>query len=122
LPLTGILYLGPIGERQDDQGVVYLLPIEEVKASDGAAQEGDPSDGRSCSVCHDGDVVGPVKSVVEVDTQVLEGFDGRDMVGVTGREGVLSTVDGWADKLGVCAFGGEGHEFGLGGVSLEAIL
>ena len=76
MPLAGILYLSPVGECGDDQGIVDLPPVEEVESSDGVTQEGDPLDGRSGSVCHDGDVVGPVESMVEVDTQVSEGLDG----------------------------------------------
>jgi len=37
LPFTGVPYLGPVGECQDDEGIVYLLPVEEVEASDGVA-------------------------------------------------------------------------------------
>ena len=58
LSLSGVPNLCPVDEGGDDQGVVDLSPIEEVEASDGVAQEGDPSDGQSCTVGHDGDVVG----------------------------------------------------------------
>jgi hypothetical protein len=37
LPFTGVPYLGPIGECQNDEGVVYLPPVEKVEASDGVA-------------------------------------------------------------------------------------
>ena len=54
-------------------------------------------------------MVSPVKSMVEVYAEVSEGLDGRDVVSVTSQEGVSCTMDGQADKLGVCMLAGEGH-------------
>jgi hypothetical protein len=68
--------LSAIGEYWDNEGIVYFLPVEEIEASDGVAEEVDSPDSRLGAVCHDGDVVGPVKSVVKIYAEVLEGFDG----------------------------------------------
>ena len=76
LPFTGVPGLCPIGECREDEGVVDLAPVEEVKAPDGVAEEGDSTDGGPSPVCHDGDMVGPIKSVVKVDAEVSEGLDG----------------------------------------------
>ena len=122
LSFTGIPHLSPVGEHQDNEGIVDLPPVEEVEASDRVAEEGDPLDGRSGPVGHDGDVVGPVELVIYVDTEVSKGLDRGDVERFTSWEGVSCAVDGWADKFGVCTFGGEGHEFSFGGVGLEAIV
>ena len=67
-------------------------------------------------------MVGPVEVVIEVDAEVSKGLDGRNVVGVACREGVSGSLDWWADELGVCVFACERHEFGFGGVSLEAVF
>ena len=37
LLFTSVPYLGPVGECRDEEGIVYLPPVEEVEASDRVA-------------------------------------------------------------------------------------
>ena len=61
---------GSEGEDGEDDGVIYLSPIEEVESTYGVAKELEGSDGRSPACCHGVDVCVPLEVMLEKNPQV----------------------------------------------------
>ncbi len=81
LPPSGVPNRGAVREDGDDQGVVYLAPVEEVEALDQVAEDADPAYGGAGAVGHDLDVWLPVKVTVDEHPQEAEGGGGGDVLG-----------------------------------------
>jgi len=81
LSVAGVPNLGPVCKHRDDQGIVDLVPVEEVEATDGVAKDADPMDGGMGAVGHDLDVRLPVKVAVDEHPQKAEGGGGGDVLG-----------------------------------------
>ncbi len=78
---AGVPDLGPIHEHGDYQGVVDLVPVEEVEAADQVAEDADALDGGAGMVGHDLDVWLPVEVMVDEHPQEVEGVGGSNVLG-----------------------------------------
>jgi len=63
----GVPNRGAVREDRNDECVVDLVPVEEVEAADGVAEDADAPDGEAGAVRHDLDVGRPVEVSVDKD-------------------------------------------------------
>ncbi len=90
----GVSNWSTVCQDGDDECIVDLVPVEEVEASDGVAEDADAPDGRVGVVGHYRDVGPPVEVAVDEDPEEAEGLGGGDVLWAEERVSISEACDG----------------------------
>jgi len=118
LPLGGVEGEA-VGEDRKDQSMEDSAPIGIVKPADGVAKDAQGTYRRPGSICHDGDVVAPVKTEVEENAKITNDLGPLDRKGPRGKVEAELRHRG-ADEIRGLAWG-KGYEFSFVRIALEAV-